>query len=342
MEYQVPEPYRPYVKREKTFFGFPTFTPLDLFEPPFARVEQLVESQFALLLSHLGLPPDIYTKFRADIRNNRPAGDDNETQWRDKLKEMMTNHPEFEKRKEQLLMDRAKSAAMRLSEKMNLFLEEEQICLLDYGCGQGLIATELVRLGQLSITEIQLRDLKKILHPTVNDMLVNNLQQVPVYFDLVEHETHDVTRGSRPNLALLHTVLHHDEAPIDVLTRCIDHFSRQPGWIMVVESCIGVREEHLLNWPKHRLKNNSWNKAFYELNTDEQIMYSIFFDWIYSKILNDNIAIPCVFNSPEGWKKVLNKRDDLELKEYYLEGLTHVCSPSFHAVFFLRYLGNQS
>jgi hypothetical protein len=146
--------------------------------------------------------------------------------------------------------------------------------LLDVGCGNGLIS----QMSKPHFAEVQMLDVVNYVSPEIT---------LP-YLPYKEGEAFPVSKGY--DTVLLLTVLHHSNDPMTLLKESWKTTNQR---LIIIESVFGVHVQPPIG---------SYELAV--LEEPEQIAYAVFVDWLYNRVLNDNIPVPYNFTTPERWLEI--------------------------------------
>lgn len=149
--------------------------------------------------------------------------------------------------------------------------------LLDVGCGNGLVS----ELSKPHFAEIQLLDVMNYLSQEVDLPFVQYDEGRP--FPITK--TYDTV--------LLLTVLHHSNDPLLLLKESWKATAKR---LIIIESVFGVHTQA----PVGHYDLASFVEA-------DQIAFAVVVDWLYNRVLNDNIPVPYNFTSPDGWLGVFSE-----------------------------------
>ena len=201
--------------------------------------------------------------------------------------------------------------------KMNLIIRErssivyEEIksymqgeTLLDVGCGNGLIS----EIAKQHFREVMLLDVVSYISPEV---------KLP-FTSYREGEKLPVDRLY--DTVLLLTVLHHSNDPLTLLKETWKITNKR---LIIIESIFGV----------HKQSSNKKYKLA-DFSEQEQISYAVFVDWLYNRILHDNIPVPYNFTTPQKWIETF-KDLGMHLVESKNLGQDIDIAPELHFLFVL-------
>ncbi|HWY50887.1 MAG TPA: methyltransferase domain-containing protein [Chthoniobacterales bacterium] len=149
--------------------------------------------------------------------------------------------------------------------------------LLDIGCGNGLIAQS----ARKHFQEILLVDVVNYLLPSIDLPFAkyDDGQPLPTErkFDTV----------------LLLTVLHHSFDPLLLLRAAWRAVGKR---LLIIESVFGASDDHLAE--QYALAGHS---------EDTQLAYAVYVDWLYNRVLHDDIAVPYNFTRPDRWIQIFGQ-----------------------------------
>ncbi len=149
--------------------------------------------------------------------------------------------------------------------------------LLDVGCGNGLVS----ELSKPHFAEVQLLDVMDYRSKEVDLPFMQYEEGRP--FPITK--TYDTV--------LLLTVLHHSNDPLLLLN---ESWKASAKRLIIIESVFGVHTQGLAG----RYDLASFIEA-------DQIAFAVVVDWLYNRILNDNIPVPYNFSTPDGWLGVFSE-----------------------------------
>jgi hypothetical protein len=71
-----------------------------------------------------------------------------------------------------------------------------------------------------------------------------------------------------------------------------------------------------------------------ELDREGQRKYATFVDWLYNRVFHDGVSVPYNYNTPQGWKRLL---EDMGwcVKEIVDLGMDQPIVPEHHVLFVL-------
>ena len=146
--------------------------------------------------------------------------------------------------------------------------------LLDIGCGNGLIAAACAK----HFDEVLLLDVVRYLHPGIHLAFSSYSEGSP----LPGLKTFDTV--------LLLTVLHHANDPLFLLRQAWGKTQRR---LIIIESVFGAADSHLAE---------SYQLAGRRI--EDQLAYAVYVDWLYNRVLHDEIPVPFNFTTPRSWHDV--------------------------------------
>ena len=176
--------------------------------------------------------------------------------------------------------------------------------LLDVGCGNGLIA----EMSKRHFREVQLLDVVNYVSPEV---------KLP-YRPYREGEKLPVEKGS--DTVLLLTVLHHSNDPLTLLKETWKATGKR---LIIIESVFGVHGESAAG--KYKLAG---------FDEPDQVAYAVFVDWLYNRVLNDDIPVPYNFTTPQRWMETFSNLG-MRLVESKNLGQDIKIAPELHFLFVL-------
>ncbi len=201
--------------------------------------------------------------------------------------------------------------------KLNLIIQErssiiyEEIkshlqgqTLLDIGCGNGLIS----EMARQNFSEVQLLDVVNYINPDV---------KLPF---MSYHEGENLPVDRMYDTVLLLTVLHHTNDPLTLLKEAWKVTNKR---LIIIESIFGVHE---------KLPNNKYKLA--DHGDREQIAFAVFVDWLYNRVLHDNIPVPYNFTTPQKWIEIFTQLE-MRLVESINLGQDIEIAPELHYLFVL-------
>jgi SAM-dependent methyltransferase len=150
--------------------------------------------------------------------------------------------------------------------------------ILDYGCGNGGIGARLKNIGH----DVSLADVYKC-STLPQDMPFELLSNDPL--------------KNKYDTALLLTVLHHSDTPIETLKHAADSI-KDDGRLVIIESVYGV----------------SKGSELAKLSKNNQLCAASFIDHFANRMIIDpnfKINVPCNFQTPKDWQATF---EDLELE----------------------------
>lgn len=195
--------------------------------------------------------------------------------------------------------------------------------VLDLGCGSGL-ASHRIGAHFSGIDSMFFADVADY-----RDELVYGLPfiQIP-------------RRGHLPFLdgefdsVLLLTVLHHAEAPLELLSEA-RRVCR--GNLYILESLIDVGDE-----PRsviaREIDRDAWlrferlERRFAALNTIQQLSHAGFQDWFYNWVVQGGVDVPMNFCSDRDWREHF-EQNALDLLRYTIVGFDELTAPEYHAFY---------
>jgi len=177
--------------------------------------------------------------------------------------------------------------------------------LLDIGCGNGLIS----KMARPYFADIQMLDVVNYVSPEID---------LP-YLPYREGEVLPVTK--KYDSVLLLTVLHHSNDPMVLLKESWRVTNRR---LIIIESVFGVHAQ---------VAGGPYELA--DCAEPEQIAYAVFVDWLYNRVLNDNIPVPYNFTTPGRWAEVFSECD-MRVAEVQNLGQDIKIAPELHYMFVLE------
>ena len=176
--------------------------------------------------------------------------------------------------------------------------------MLDVGCGNGLIS----HMAKPHFADVQLLDVVNYVSPEVG---------LP-YLAYTEGEVLPVDR--KYDTVLLLTVLHHSSNPMTLLKESWKVTNRR---LIIIESVFGVYTQSL-----------SAQYVLAEFEESDQISFAVFVDWLYNRVLNDDIPVPYNFTTPDRWQKTFSECG-MPLTETQNLGQDIKIAPELHYLFVL-------
>jgi SAM-dependent methyltransferase len=247
-----------------TVFGYPKAAPADVLRD--RSLERVVRAVFSSVLSVCGVggvDKVIDAAFACARRGARTE--------------------QIEKTVRGLLRKLIDARALRtaLDERARLIADQIEPYLvgkrvLDIGCGDGMIGEALVNRGWI----VRMVDVKNYVDPRVRVPVQLISENEPLPFNCKEFD-----------VVLLLTVLHHAEAPLELLKEAVRLTARR---LIVIESVFGVVPEQ-----------DSKPSPLHALNVVQQRSYAIIVDWVYNRLLHEDVLVPYNFFVPLGWKALL-------------------------------------
>lgn len=146
--------------------------------------------------------------------------------------------------------------------------------LLDVGCGNGLIS----KMSQALFPEIQLLDISNYVSPEVDLPFLRCEEGRPL----------PVSKGYDTVLLLM--ALHHSSDPAALLREAWRVTRRR---LIIIESVFGVYTPPPVGVYE-----------LFQFEERDQLDYAIFVDWLYNKVLHDDIPVPYNFTTPDRWRQV--------------------------------------
>jgi len=177
--------------------------------------------------------------------------------------------------------------------------------MLDVGCGNGLISD----MAKDRFGPIQLLDVVDYRSASLDGMpftKYNEGQRLPV------EEAYDTV--------LLLTVLHHSKDPLTLL---------QESWrvtakrLIIIESVFGVNGTE--GAKPYALQNSK---------PEDQLAYAVYVDWLYNRVLHDDIPVPYNFTTPKHWKEIF-ATNGMSLVQSVNLGQDIEIAPELHYLFVL-------
>jgi SAM-dependent methyltransferase len=222
------------------------------------------------------------------------------------------NEIEFEKRVKARLIgrcDRSKMQEAIRERSITIFNEITKHyvgqSLLDVGCGNGFISG----MSKPRFSEIQLMDVVNYVDPSVELPYAAYKEGAP--FSL----------GRQFDTVILLTVLHHANDPMTLLR---ESWKSTKGRLLIIESVFGVHSQP---------PSGHYELAQHE--TSDQIAYAVFVDWLYNRILNDDIPVPYNFTTPEKWSQVFED-GEMRVANTINLGQDIEIAPELHFLFVLE------
>jgi SAM-dependent methyltransferase len=176
--------------------------------------------------------------------------------------------------------------------------------LLDVGCGNGLIS----EMSKRHFREVQLLDVVNYVSPEV---------KLPF---LPYREGQKLPFERAYDTVFLLTVLHHSNDPLTLLKETWKVTGKR---LIIIESVFGVHEQSPTG--KYELAN---------FEEREQIAYAVFVDWLYNRVLHDDIPVPYNFTTPQKWRETFSKLG-MRLAESKNLGQDIEIAPELHFLFVL-------
>jgi SAM-dependent methyltransferase len=177
--------------------------------------------------------------------------------------------------------------------------------LLDIGCGNGLIA----RACADRFKNVLLLDVVSY---------VDKDNRLP----FLKYSEGRALELPRPyDTVLLLTVLHHSLDPIFLLRQAWQFTRRR---LIVIESVFGNTDAGPAN--KYALAGHS---------IDEQLGYAVYVDWLYNRVLHDDIPVPYNFTTPDRWLDTFQK-EGMPIASSVNLGQDIPIAPELHHLFVLE------
>jgi len=177
--------------------------------------------------------------------------------------------------------------------------------MLDVGCGNGFIS----EMSKPYFKDIQLLDVVNYVGSNVSLPFLpyTEGQKLPVkkLYDTV----------------LLLTVLHHSNDPIGLLEESWRAAAKR---VIIIESVFGVHAQP-----------PAGKYALAGLQERDQIAFAVFVDWLYNRVLEDNIPVPYNFTTPDRWIETFSARG-MHLVEMKNLGQDIKVAPELHFLFVLE------
>lgn len=177
--------------------------------------------------------------------------------------------------------------------------------LLDIGCGNGLVARAVANRFQ----EIQLLDVLNYLDPRVTLPFIRYVEGAPLPID------------RQWDTVLLLTVLHHSVDPAFLLREA---WRATKHRLIIIESVFGVRTS-----------SPSSPYALSSLSRGSQIGFAVLVDWLYNRVLVDDVPVPYNFTTPARWQ-ALFAAEGMGLVEARNLGQDIDVAPELHYLFVLE------
>jgi len=177
--------------------------------------------------------------------------------------------------------------------------------LLDVGCGNGLIS----KMAGDHFAEVQLLDV-------VN--YVDNDVRFPF---MAYREGEEFALNKTFDTVLLLTVLHHSNDPLGLLSKAWRATRKR---LIIIESVFGVHEQ-----------SPGAYYALASLDEEDQIQFAVFVDWLYNRVLHDDIPVPYNFTTPNGWLNLFAE-NNMRVAEVRNLGQDIRLAPELHYLFVLE------
>ena len=233
-----------------------------------SRLKPLIESLLSHIANMLGL-------------NHAAQIDAIETIFKSATK--VVDELAFEQIVKQRLLAKSDRIKMNLAIRKRSSVVYEEIknylqgqTLLDVGCGNGLVS----EMSKQHFRELQLLDVVNYVSPEVKLPFTpySEGQKFPIEC------TYDTV--------LLLTVLHHSNNPLSLLNETWKAVGKR---LIIIESVFGVHEESATT--KYKLAG---------FDDRDQIAYATFVDWLYNRVLHNNIPVPYNFTTPQNWMETFS------------------------------------
>ena len=313
------------------FFGRKRFSPLALFSQN-DGVIRLVECQLEQVISEHGSHFDVIRDIclgtaQSFIEGKLTSLDRAELEAESNLQSIFANQGQSVLK--ETLLDRSQLLNRQISELLKIHgpKNRNNSAVLDLGCGDGLVS---LALNRSTVEDVHLKEF------TVADVRDYRSNRVKTRFDwtLLPERYHHLPIKKRFDVVLLITVLHHALHPLEVLEAAIKNL--RPGGILVVcESCVDVRPSALNRYDglfrRSGYEGNHLMEDYLALSEDQQMIYGIFTDWFYNRVLHqDDVPVPYNFHSPHGWADIFRNLPDVDKVFNFAEGFDQKSVPEFH------------
>lgn len=146
--------------------------------------------------------------------------------------------------------------------------------LLDVGCGNGSICWAI----REQFKRVQMLDVLNYVWPEV----------ILPYSDYVEGDS--LPYGQEFDTVLVLTVLHHSSDPMRLLEEAWRVTKKR---LIIIESVFGAHDSDLKG--RYALAGRS---------EEDQLDYAIYVDWLYNRVLHDDVPAPYNFTTPNRWQQV--------------------------------------
>lgn len=93
------------------------------------------------------------------------------------------------------------------------------------------------------------------------------------------------------NIGRCPSALHHAHDPLRLLESVWRQTSKR---LIVIESVFGVDA-------------SKTNSPLPHLDQAAQLSYAVYCDWFYNRVLNQDVLLPCNFNTPDNWRQIFSK-----------------------------------
>lgn len=196
--------------------------------------------------------------------------------------------------------------------------------LLDFGCGDGLMASLIAEKGY----DVSLADIYK--HEKIDKFGFN--------FNLIGDREKTSFGDDEFDNVLLYTVLHHAVDPVFSLEEVL-RITKKGGRIIIIESLFGSKEyrEFKTTYPMlHEL-----SERFMKANHEQQFEIDMFFDHLfnrclfYTDVLEEKISVPYNYLTLEKWEELFISKKLKVLAKINL-GIDQRIAPLFHTMFVLE------
>jgi SAM-dependent methyltransferase len=149
--------------------------------------------------------------------------------------------------------------------------------LLDVGCGNGLVS----EMSQSYFDGIQMLDVVNYLSPDCALRFLESEDGKPLPID----QAFDTV--------FLLTVLHHSSNPLQLLKESWKATAKR---LIIIESVFGVHTQP---------SAGVYHLASFQQS--DQLAFAVLVDWLYNRVLHDNIPVPYNFTTPDRWLEVFSE-----------------------------------
>ena len=247
----------------------------------------------------------------ADLLGLTPIAKSDAVESAFRLAERVRDSYEFEQALKQKLVARSDLSHMHAAiraRSTTVFNEVSKqfvgTSLLDVGCGNGLVS----ELSKPNFAEIQLLDVMNYLSEEVDLPFVN----------YEEGCTFPITKTY--DTVLLLTVLHHSSDPQLLLSEAWKATAKR---LIIIESVFGVHTP-----------DPGGHYDLVSFSESDQIAFAVVVDWLYNRVLNDNIPVPYNFTTPDGWLAAFAERG-MHVSAMHNLGQDIEIAPELHFMFVL-------